>query len=159
MPATEGPHVPVHPHVRYEHSDISALKVLFTGVGILLGTWAIVSMLYLFYAFLVNEKMATAPGAPVRAAGRTLEPPQPRLETSSVRDLAALRAAEDKQLNGYAWADKQKGVVSIPIERAMDLIAQRGIPPQKDWSKLNLPIPQAGTRETGFEGQVEPEPR
>jgi hypothetical protein len=159
MPATDAPHSPVNPQVRYEHTDISAIKVLFTGVGILLGTWAIVAMLYLFYSSLVNERMATTLAPPVRAAGRTLEPPQPRLETSPTRDLVALRAAEDKQLNGYSWADKQKGVVSIPIERAMELIAQRGIPPQKDWSKLNLPIPQAGTRETGFEGQVEPEPR
>jgi len=159
MPGTEAPHVPVHLHVGYEHSDISPIKIVVIGVGILLGTWVTASVLYLFYAFLVNQRMATSPGPPVRAAGRNLEPPQPRLETSPTKGLAALRADEDKQLNGYSWADKQKGMVSIPIERAMELIAQRGIPRQKDWSKLKLPIPEAGTRGTGFEGQIEPEPR
>ncbi len=32
-------------------------------------------------------------------------------------------------LRGYGWVDRNKGVVSLPIDRAMDLVAQRGLPP------------------------------
>ena len=54
--------------------------------------------------------------------------PAPRLQLAPEADLAALRAREDEVLNQYGWVDKKAGVVRIPIERAMDLIAQRGLP-------------------------------
>ena len=63
---------------------------------------------------------------------RTIEParvfPEPRLEANPVLDLKALRAEEDKLLSGYAWVDPQKGLVRIPIDQAIDLIARRGLP-------------------------------
>lgn len=54
--------------------------------------------------------------------------PQPQLQTESTTDLDKYRAAEEAKLNSYAWIDKQAGIIRIPIERAMDLIAQRGLP-------------------------------
>ena len=42
--------------------------------------------------------------------------------------MKAIRAAEDQVLNSYAWMDPEKGVVRIPIGRAMDLLAERGLP-------------------------------
>jgi hypothetical protein len=86
-------------------------------------------------------------------------PPEPRLQESPRQDLKAMRAQEDWELNHYFWMDKNKGTVAIPIERAMEILAQRGIPPQKQPPGLVLSQPQAGTRQTGFEGKVEPEPR
>ena len=35
---------------------------------------------------------------------------------------------EEQTLNSYGWVDQQAGVVRIPIDRAMDLLAQRGLP-------------------------------
>jgi hypothetical protein len=86
-------------------------------------------------------------------------PPEPRLQQSPSRDLKAMRAREDWQLNHYSWVDPAKGLVSIPIERAIEIVAQRGIPPQTAPANLKLSQPAAGTRLTGFEGKVEPEPR
>lgn len=40
----------------------------------------------------------------------------------------ALFATQDEKLNSYAWIDRSNDIVQIPIERAMDLIAQRGLP-------------------------------
>lgn len=54
--------------------------------------------------------------------------PAPRLQVAPQADLAALRSREDAELNGYGWVDRQAGVVRIPINRAMDLIVQRGLP-------------------------------
>ncbi|MGI9115076.1 MAG: hypothetical protein ACR2FX_08590 [Chthoniobacterales bacterium] len=42
-------------------------------------------------------------------------------------DLQRYDAIEGAKLNTYGWIDKQAGIIRIPIERAMDLIAQRGL--------------------------------
>jgi hypothetical protein len=55
--------------------------------------------------------------------------PAPRLQTDDgLQDLADLHAREDLLLNNYSWADREHGKVRIPIARAMELIAQRGLP-------------------------------
>ena len=159
MATSDMPVLPVHPEVRYERSDIHSGPVIVAGAAILFGTWIVLAVLYYFYAGLGAEHAALNAPAPERAIGRVQVPPEPRLETSPTRNIGELRAYEDAQLNGYFWADKQHSAVTIPIDRAMELIAQRGIPPQKAPAGLELPIPQAGTRRTGFEGHVEPEPR
>lgn len=55
--------------------------------------------------------------------------PTPRLQLDNGdQDLADLHEREDLLLNYYSWIDRSKGTVRIPIERAMELIAQRGLP-------------------------------
>ena len=55
--------------------------------------------------------------------------PQPRLQTDDGnQDVADLHAREDLLLNYYSSDEKQPGTVRIPITRAMELIAQRGLP-------------------------------
>jgi hypothetical protein len=39
-----------------------------------------------------------------------------------------MRAEEDKILKSYAWIDKEKNIVRIPIDRAIDILAERGLP-------------------------------
>jgi len=55
-------------------------------------------------------------------------PPEPRLQVSPPIDLIRLRDVEDVTLNNYAWMDQDTGRVRIPIQRAMDLLAERGLP-------------------------------
>jgi len=54
--------------------------------------------------------------------------PQPRLETDERREINDFREQEDETLNSYGWVDQQAGVVRIPIDRAMQLLVQRGLP-------------------------------
>jgi hypothetical protein len=55
--------------------------------------------------------------------------PTPRLETDDGnQDLTDLHGREDLLLEHYSWIDRGQGRVRIPIERAMELIAQRGLP-------------------------------
>jgi len=55
--------------------------------------------------------------------------PTPRVQTDDGnQDVADLHEKEDLLLNHYTWVDRSKGEVRIPIERAMQLIAQRGLP-------------------------------
>jgi hypothetical protein len=54
--------------------------------------------------------------------------PAPALQLNPHDDLVAFRARADAELNSYGWVDRSNGIVRIPIERAMDLIVERGLP-------------------------------
>ena len=55
-------------------------------------------------------------------------PPEPRLEAQPGEQLGPYLASQQQKLNSYRWVDRQQGVVAIPIERAMDRLAQQGLP-------------------------------
>ncbi len=157
--APPGEMAPLHPDIRFEESDIDARGTAIAGYAVLLGALFVACLLYFFFAFLSNYRARLSPPPlPIEAHGTPL-PPQPRIQESPRRDLEDLRAYEDSVLNHYAWVDQQKGVVGLPIERAMELIVQRGIPPQKAPDNLKLFPPSAGDRGVGFVGKVAPEPR
>jgi len=55
--------------------------------------------------------------------------PTPRLQRDDGnQDVVELHRREDLLLAHYSWVDQSQGKVRIPIERAMELIAQRGLP-------------------------------
>jgi hypothetical protein len=54
--------------------------------------------------------------------------PQPRLETNERIELNGFRLAEEQKLHSYGWVDKDAGVVHIPIETAMQMLVQHGLP-------------------------------
>lgn len=150
---------PVHSDVFFEPADVDARLVVNIGIGILITATVVVALLYFYFSFLANRRARLSPPPlPMNLHGDVV-PPEPRIQASPSTDLRELRIYENDVLEKYSWIDKSKGRVGIPIDRAMDLIAQRGIPPQKAPASLNLFEPRAGSRMTGFEGKVEPEPR
>jgi hypothetical protein len=42
--------------------------------------------------------------------------------------IAQLRAHDDPILYGYGWVDQNAGIAHIPIQRAMDVVLQQGLP-------------------------------
>jgi hypothetical protein len=55
--------------------------------------------------------------------------PQPRLQMDDGNfDVADLHAREDILLDNYTWIDESKGTVRIPIDQAMQIVAQKGLP-------------------------------
>jgi hypothetical protein len=70
---------------------------------------------------------------------QTVEPtkvfPQPQLQSTPIPDLRHFHEDEDKVLNSYGWVDQPKGVVRIPIDRAIDVLAQRGLPARSGGAK------------------------
>jgi hypothetical protein len=64
-----------------------------------------------------------------KIAELTQQFPTPRVQTDDGnQDVFDLHAREDLLLDNYSWADPAHTKVRIPIERAMELIAQRGLP-------------------------------
>jgi hypothetical protein len=119
---------PRNPHVHHEPGDVNALALTKFGLTM---TGLIVVFMFalagLFTYFKAREaKLGLAPSPVARA--RQL-PPEPRLQPNPTLELEQVRAAEDQILHQYAWIDPDKGIVRIPVERAMELIAHRGLPP------------------------------
>ncbi len=54
--------------------------------------------------------------------------PEPDLQVASSRDYQEMHAAEEAQLHSYRWVDREAGIAAIPIKRAMELLASRGLP-------------------------------
>jgi hypothetical protein len=102
-----------------------------TSVDLVLGIVTIVTagLVVLFYNSL-ERREATEKTAryPLAAGQRRPLPPAPRLQTYPFDDIKELRRSELPRLERYEWVDKNTGVVRIPIERAIDLIAERGLP-------------------------------
>jgi hypothetical protein len=72
--------------------------------------------------------------------------PAPQLETDERTQLNEVRLREEDVLSTYDYVDKNAGTLRIPIDRAMDLLAQRGLPV----------LPQAGGAATeGAKSQPE----
>ena len=73
--------------------------------------------------------MASNPEMQNKMAEMTQNYPAPRVQTDDGnQDVADLHEREDLLLNNYSWADQAQGKVRIPIERAMELLAERGLP-------------------------------
>jgi hypothetical protein len=121
---------PQNPHVSHERSDVSVFPILVFGLGLLVAAVVVYLLVWwLFDAFATRAARLGQPLPPMaaRATGEPV-PPEPRLQVSPAQDLREMRASEDARLNTYGWADQTAGVVHIPVEQAMQILAQRGLP-------------------------------
>jgi hypothetical protein len=93
--------------------------VMLTGVVLLLMAW-------LFDYFAARQARLDRPPSPLARAQEG--PPAPRLEVALDQVLQETRVDEAASLHSYGWVDQQAGVVRIPIDRAMNLLIERGMP-------------------------------
>jgi len=107
----------------FEESDVNVLAVGKFGIALLLVTIAAMALLFgVFRYFQASE------GGKAVSVDPTTVFPHPQLQATPIQDLQAVRAAENQMLNSYGWVDQQKGIIRIPIARAMDLVARKGLP-------------------------------
>src|SRR5580658_1826071 len=119
------------PEAGYEHTDaqVGPLAVLAVSVGLLvLISLTGAAIMWRVMAYETHDT-GTLRGSPL--AGLRPLPPTPRLQIYPATDLKDTREQEHQLLSSYGWVEKEKGVVHIPIDRAMDLLAERGLPPGK----------------------------
>jgi hypothetical protein len=139
----------------YEHSDIGARPVLYFLAGLAVAgvlAYFVVDGLYHFL-----DKRSEAEQAPVNPLvtnaptdTRSIPKdypqgafPNPKLEEDERGQLNDIRLKEEQTLSTYDYIDKTAGTVRIPIDRAMDLIAQRGLPVRAQASAAAAPAPES----------------
>ena len=117
------------PGVHHEEKDVNVWAVGKFAIALVLICIAALFLLFgLFRYFQAREAaLQPPPRGGVNVDARRL-PPSPRLQDAPILDLKQMRDAEDQILGSYGWVDRQGGIVRIPIDRAIDLLAQRGLP-------------------------------
>ncbi len=138
---------PNHGHTghetEYEREDLAARGVFAFMIGLAITGVIIYFIIVRMYHFLDNyerSQMATASplstsrGAMSRVVTQAdmdklfKDNGAPMLETDERTQLRSFLINQEDQLNSYGWIDQKAGVAHIPIERAMDLLVQRGLP-------------------------------
>lgn len=118
---------PGEPAHRHEGVDVQFWQifagtmafVVFIGVIALLVAW--------LYQYL-SLTMPAESGLNAPLGGKLKVPPPPRLQSNPPLDLKTFREEEEKSLHSYGVIDPDAGTVRVPIERAIELTAQQGLP-------------------------------
>jgi len=123
---------PAHrPAAGHELRDLSPGNIALFGAALaaIIGV-ALLATYALFHFYLVGVTRSQPSPSPLSyGRGPT---PEPRLGVKAGDELAAMRKQESEILNTYGWVDRDRGVVRIPIERAIEMIARRGLPARTD---------------------------
>lgn len=112
----------------HEHRDVNVRAILAVALG--LAITAVIVHVVLFWMFRYFEqreavrKQSAFPLAPVEVQF----PPEPRVQARPSESLKEMRKQEAAILSNYGWVDEKAGIARIPIEEAMRLTVERGLP-------------------------------
>lgn len=118
-----------NPEVVHEESDVNVRAILGFGAGLLV--LAVVVHLFLWWLLGAYNRQAERSQAhiyPLAAGQQEQAPPGPRLQDNPQKDMRDLRAKQEALLKGYAWVNRGSGIARIPIEEAMRILVERGLP-------------------------------
>ena len=111
----------------HELSDLSPKSISVFAVGL---AALVVIALLVCYALLVwlitSDARRAEPPNPLAVQPQPMA--QPRLAVEPGRALKTMRQQEEARLKSFGWIDQEKGIVHIPIERAIDILAEKGLP-------------------------------
>jgi hypothetical protein len=115
--------------INHETTDanLTGVEKLIAAVVVFLAATAVAMWLVFDFFFARQVGQDVKPPAVANRQGDRL-PPLPRLQTTPYADLAKFRQAESAAVTSYAWVDKANGIVQVPVARAIELIAERGLP-------------------------------
>jgi hypothetical protein len=112
----------------YEERDVVFRPVVGAGLALLvIVVFSFFAMQWLF-EYLATREAARSEQNPLASRFARELPPLPRLQAEPIEDLISLREAEDAVLSSYGWLDRQGGIVRVPIDRALEILAARGLP-------------------------------
>jgi hypothetical protein len=121
--------------VGYDHSDLGARGIVAFLIGLAIVVLFIHVIIFGFiktYAYFEPKGIARSQAVIAPTIDPSADPlakfPAPRLQADEVADMDRFRAEEEKRLNTAGWVDQQEGVAHIPVDRAMDIVAQQGLP-------------------------------
>lgn len=153
-----------NPDAGFEQEDLSPQGVFYFMGGVAVLGVVIYFILIGMYRYLDNYDRTHQPPANPMAATAGMDPqsmsykqiqeqaqqtfPKPVLEHSEQTQYLDELRKENEVLGSYDWVDQNNGVVRIPIDQAMDLLAQRGLPviPQGDAARATGSVTPGGQK-------------
>jgi hypothetical protein len=155
-----------HHGVRYEPRDLGGRGIIVFLVMLVVSGAVLCAIVWGYYDYRLKHLAEEPPvtGTQMIAAAPAMQPdptkrfPKPTLQPDDVADMNKMLANEKLILNSYGWVDQKAGVVHIPIDEAMKVLAQQGLPTRP--APQLLPAAQFGSgRDTvpGIAGGTRPE--
>lgn len=111
----------------HENKDASVRPIVLILVGLAVSVFIVGLLVYGIFSYLADHPLNTARPNPLAESVQQV-PSVPQLDTHPGAELKQVHSYEDSILSTYGWTDKQKGIVRIPIDQAMQLELQRGYP-------------------------------
>ena len=119
--------------VDHETSDVNIAGIFGFGIGLLVVAVIVHLLIFVLFRYFERREDARVPAEyPLARSQEDRVPPEPRLQTNPRQDLIDLRAKEDEWLGSYGWVDRNAGIVRIPIDAAMKLTLERGLPARQE---------------------------
>jgi hypothetical protein len=113
----------------HEVGDVGQKPIYVSLIGLaVLSAVTFVFVVIFFNVLNGQAKKATAPMNPMAQEAGTRQPPEPRLQVDAWKDWDDYKAAQERLLHGYSWVDREHGVVRVPIEKAIDMVLEKGLP-------------------------------
>ena len=115
----------------YEARDLSPRVIGIAGILVAATIGLGILVAYWFFWYSADEAARTGPR--LSALYRQEAPRGPRLQVNAPKDLREFLSEEQALLHGYGWVNRQTQTVHIPIDRAMQILAERdrATPPAK----------------------------
>jgi hypothetical protein len=123
----------------YEHRDTDVPTLLKFGMWLALILVVVMLGMWGMFSYFGKTQQLGPPASPFESADVRVLPPAPRLQVTPVLDLNKYRDGQRQELESYGWVDQENGVLRIPIERAMDLVLERGLAAEKAPGNPNAP--------------------
>ena len=121
------------PRRSHETSDADVRNLIIFGVGLSLLVVAGLLLSGAVFHYFVGHQGLGPPASPFEDV--RMLPPEPRLQVSAPKDLAQYQGAQREILNSYGWVDEKAGIVRIPVDRAMHILLQKGLPVRSPTSR------------------------
>ena len=115
--------------VVHEESDVNVAAIIRYGIALLvIGVLIHVLLWWLQGTYSRQNQRAQTQVYPLAAGQQDRLPPSPRFQDNPQQELQDLRAKQKALLEGYGWVNKEGGIARIPIEDAMKMVVERGVP-------------------------------
>ena len=124
----ERPGGPRNPDIQFEKTDVDPGGSLRFILYLALATLVVAVLMRVLFSSLARVEAGRQPPPPIMQTEPSRKPPPPRLQEREPYDLAGQRAMESEILRSYGWVEPQAGIVRIPIDEAMRLTIERGLP-------------------------------
>jgi hypothetical protein len=125
-----------NPEIAHEESDVNVSAILRYGLALAIAAAVIHVFLYWLVGVYERQYQRTQTQVYPMAVGRQDRlPPEPRLQDNPQEDLRSLRTRQDTRLHEYGWVNKEAGIARIPIEEAMRIVVQQGLPARQEGQK------------------------
>ncbi|MGH9321435.1 MAG: hypothetical protein ACRD21_06475 [Vicinamibacteria bacterium] len=110
---------------RYETRDVDVRAVFRAAAALVALALLMMGITWIVY----RQFLERSPGDGVLADDFERPPLRgPRIEISPASELERERAREEELLESYGWVDRERGVVRVPIDQAMEKLLESGLP-------------------------------